>query len=104
MYRVEPPPIIRSSDCTYSFWYLSNLAATCCNHGWAETRLNAPLRVYSFPCLFAVHYLYRVLTLSDNYQLPLPVCLLYSRSPLGLLLSRMAEQQHEVTYDSHHMK
>jgi hypothetical protein len=29
MFRVEPPPIIRSSDCTYSFWYLSSLAATC---------------------------------------------------------------------------
>jgi hypothetical protein len=24
MFRAEPPPIIRSSDCTYSFWYLSN--------------------------------------------------------------------------------
>jgi hypothetical protein len=21
-FRVEPPPIIRSWDCTYSFWYL----------------------------------------------------------------------------------
>jgi hypothetical protein len=34
MFPEEPPPIIRSSDCTYSFWYLSNLAATCCDHGW----------------------------------------------------------------------
>jgi hypothetical protein len=31
MFRVEPLPIIRSSDCTFSFWYLSNLAATCCD-------------------------------------------------------------------------
>jgi hypothetical protein len=38
MFRVEPPPIIRSSDCTYSFWYLSNHAATCCNHGWDRTK------------------------------------------------------------------
>jgi hypothetical protein len=30
MFRVEPPPIIRGSDCTYSFWYLSKLTATCC--------------------------------------------------------------------------
>jgi hypothetical protein len=28
VFRVEPPTIIRSSDCTYSFWYLSKLAAT----------------------------------------------------------------------------
>jgi hypothetical protein len=34
MVRVEPPPIIRISDCTYSFWYLSNFAATCCDNGW----------------------------------------------------------------------
>jgi hypothetical protein len=25
MFRMEPPPIIRSLDCTYSFWYLSML-------------------------------------------------------------------------------
>jgi hypothetical protein len=31
MFLVEPPPTIRSSDCTYSFWYLLNLAATCCS-------------------------------------------------------------------------
>jgi hypothetical protein len=31
MFRAEPPPIISSSDCTYSVWYLSNLAATCCS-------------------------------------------------------------------------
>jgi hypothetical protein len=38
MFRVELPPITRSSDCTYSFWYLSNLAATCCDHGWDVTQ------------------------------------------------------------------
>jgi hypothetical protein len=38
VFQVEPPPIIRSSDCTYSFWYLSNLAATCCDHGLTNTR------------------------------------------------------------------
>jgi hypothetical protein len=37
MFRVEPLPIITSSDCTYSFWYLSNIAATCCDHGWDRT-------------------------------------------------------------------
>jgi hypothetical protein len=37
MFRVEPPPIIRSSVCTYSFWYLSNLAAICCDHSWNGT-------------------------------------------------------------------
>jgi hypothetical protein len=37
MFRAEPPPIIRSSDCTYSFWYLSDFAATCCDHGWDGT-------------------------------------------------------------------
>jgi hypothetical protein len=34
MFQAVAPPIIRSSNCTYSFWYLSNLAATCCYHGW----------------------------------------------------------------------
>jgi hypothetical protein len=38
MFRVEPPPIIRSSNCTYSFWYLSNLAATCCDYGGDGTQ------------------------------------------------------------------
>jgi hypothetical protein len=33
MFQVEPPPIVTSSDCTCSFWSLSNLAATCCL-GW----------------------------------------------------------------------
>jgi hypothetical protein len=37
MFWVEPPPIIRSSNCTYSSWYLSNLLATCCDHGWDGT-------------------------------------------------------------------
>jgi hypothetical protein len=37
MFQVEPPHIIRSSDCTYSFWYLSNLVAMCCDHGWDGT-------------------------------------------------------------------
>jgi hypothetical protein len=37
MFRVESPPIIRSSDCTYTFWYLSNFAATFCYHGWVGT-------------------------------------------------------------------
>jgi hypothetical protein len=32
MFQAVPPPIIRSSNCTYSFWYLSNLAATCIYH------------------------------------------------------------------------
>jgi hypothetical protein len=27
MLQAVPPPIIGSSDCTYGFWYLSNLAA-----------------------------------------------------------------------------
>jgi hypothetical protein len=34
MFRLAPSPIIRSSDFTYSFWYLSNRAATFCDHGW----------------------------------------------------------------------
>jgi hypothetical protein len=29
MFRMEPPPIIRSSDCTNSFWSLSKFAAVC---------------------------------------------------------------------------
>jgi hypothetical protein len=33
MFRVEPSPIIKSSDCTHSFWYLLNLPANCCDHG-----------------------------------------------------------------------
>jgi hypothetical protein len=37
MFQAVPPPIIRSSNCTYGFWYLSNLAATCCCHGWDGT-------------------------------------------------------------------
>jgi hypothetical protein len=37
MIQAEPAPNIRSSDCTYSFWYLSNLAAACCDHGWDGT-------------------------------------------------------------------
>jgi hypothetical protein len=37
MFRVENPPIIRSTDCTYSFWYLSNPAASCCHQGWDGT-------------------------------------------------------------------
>jgi hypothetical protein len=32
MFQAVPLPIIRSSNCTYSFWYLSNLAATCCSN------------------------------------------------------------------------
>jgi hypothetical protein len=39
MFWMEPPPIIRSSDSTYSFWFLLNLAATCCDHGWHGTLL-----------------------------------------------------------------
>jgi hypothetical protein len=34
IFQAVPPPIIRSSNCTYSFRYLSNLAAACCYHGW----------------------------------------------------------------------
>jgi hypothetical protein len=37
MFQAVPPPIIRSSNCTYSFWYLSKLAATCCCHSWDGT-------------------------------------------------------------------
>jgi hypothetical protein len=37
MFQAVPPPIIRSSNRTYSFWYLSNYAATCCYYGWAGT-------------------------------------------------------------------
>jgi hypothetical protein len=33
MFQAVAPPIIMSSNCTYSFWYLTNLAATCCYHG-----------------------------------------------------------------------
>jgi hypothetical protein len=47
MFRLEPPPIIRNSDCTYSFWYLSNFAATCCDHGWDGIGLSALLRVHT---------------------------------------------------------
>jgi hypothetical protein len=39
MFRLDPPPIIRSSDCTYNFWYVSNLAATCCDHGSIPTMI-----------------------------------------------------------------
>jgi hypothetical protein len=41
MFQAVPPPIIRSSNCTYSFWYLSNLAASCRYHGWDGTGLDA---------------------------------------------------------------
>jgi hypothetical protein len=40
MFQAVPLPIIRSSNCTYSFWYLSNFAATCCYHGWDGTGLD----------------------------------------------------------------
>jgi hypothetical protein len=46
MFRVEPPPVMRSSDCTHSFWFLSNLAATCCSHDWDGTGLSALLLVF----------------------------------------------------------
>jgi hypothetical protein len=39
MFQAVPPPIIRSSNCTYSFWYLSTLAATCCYHDLDGIRL-----------------------------------------------------------------
>jgi hypothetical protein len=37
MFRVETPPITTSLDCTHRLWYLLNLAATCCDHGWDGT-------------------------------------------------------------------
>jgi hypothetical protein len=37
MFQAVPPPIIRSSNCAYSFWYLSDLAATCHYHVWDGT-------------------------------------------------------------------
>jgi hypothetical protein len=40
MFQAVPLPIIRSSNSTYSFWYLSNLAANCCYHGWDGTGLD----------------------------------------------------------------
>jgi hypothetical protein len=40
MFRVETPPIIRSTDCTYRFWYLLNLAATCYDHGSILTMIS----------------------------------------------------------------
>jgi hypothetical protein len=41
VFQAVPPPIIRSSDCTYSLWYLSNLAADCCCNGWGGTQVAA---------------------------------------------------------------
>jgi hypothetical protein len=37
MFQAVSLPIIRSSNCTYIFWYLSNLAAVCCYRGWDGT-------------------------------------------------------------------
>jgi hypothetical protein len=37
MFQAVPQPIIRSSNFTYSFCYLSELVATCCYHGWVWT-------------------------------------------------------------------
>jgi hypothetical protein len=39
VFQTVPPPITRSSNSTYSFWYFSNLAASCCHLGWDGTGL-----------------------------------------------------------------
>jgi hypothetical protein len=49
MFQAVPPPIIRSSKCTYSFWYLSDLAATC---HWEELKLYIQLLIFVRPSCY----------------------------------------------------
>jgi hypothetical protein len=50
-FQAVPPPIIRSSKCTYSFWCLSNLAVTCCYHGWDGTPWSSIPTMINKKCL-----------------------------------------------------
>jgi hypothetical protein len=46
MFQAVPPPIIRSSNCTYSFWYLSNLVANCWYKQQAAARFDKHQKLY----------------------------------------------------------
>jgi hypothetical protein len=64
MFQAVPLPIIRSSNCTYSFWYLSDLAI--CH--WEELKLYIQLLIFVRPCYLPLRGAQTVRTASDICQ------------------------------------